>query len=45
MPTAHRQFRYLELRWNRESGWNRFAGNPYSVGRTGDIPQALQAGA
>jgi resuscitation-promoting factor RpfB len=38
---AHRQFRYLELLWNRESGWNRFACNPYS-GAYG-IPQALPA--
>jgi hypothetical protein len=38
---AHWQFRYLELLWNRESGWNRFACNPYS-GAYG-IPQALPA--
>jgi resuscitation-promoting factor RpfB len=38
---AHRQFRYLERLWNRESGWNRFACNPYS-GAYG-IPQALPA--
>ncbi len=38
---AHWQFRYLELLRNRESGWNRFACNPYS-GAYG-IPQALPA--
>ena len=38
---GHRQFRYLELLWDRESGWNRFACNPYS-GAYG-IPQALPA--
>ncbi len=38
---AHRQFRYLDLLWSRESGWNRFACNPYS-GAYG-IPQALPA--
>jgi hypothetical protein len=36
-----RQFRYLDLLWVRESGWNRFACNPYS-GAYG-IPQALPA--
>ena len=38
---AHWQFRYLDLLWIRESGWNRFACNPYS-GAYG-IPQALPA--
>jgi hypothetical protein len=38
---AHWQFRYLNLLWNRESGWNPFATNPYS-GAYG-IPQALPA--
>lgn len=38
---AHWQFRYLNLLWIRESGWNRFATNPYS-GAYG-IPQALPA--
>ncbi|HUY45070.1 MAG TPA: hypothetical protein VMV92_05020 [Streptosporangiaceae bacterium] len=33
------QFRYLNLLWMRESGWNRFAYNPYS-GAYG-IPQAV----
>ena len=38
---AHWQFRYLNLLWSRESGWNPFAKNPYS-GAYG-IPQALPA--
>jgi hypothetical protein len=38
---AHWQFRYLNLLWARESGWNPFATNPYS-GAYG-IPQALPA--
>jgi hypothetical protein len=38
---AHWQFRYLDLLWIRESGWNPFASNPYS-GAYG-IPQALPA--
>ena len=33
------QFRYLNLLWMRESGWNRFASNP-SSGAYG-IPQAM----
>lgn len=33
------QFRYLKLLWDRESGWNRYASNPYS-GAYG-IPQAV----
>ena len=33
------QFRYLNWLWQRESGWNRYASNPYS-GAYG-IPQAL----
>jgi hypothetical protein len=33
------QFHYLDLLWIRESGWNRYASNPYS-GAYG-IPQAL----
>jgi hypothetical protein len=37
--TGHRQYRDLDKLWNRESGWNRFAYNPYS-GAYG-IPQAL----
>jgi hypothetical protein len=35
------QFHYLDLLWIRESGWNRYALNPYS-GAYG-IPQALPA--
>jgi hypothetical protein len=34
-----RQFRYLNWLWERESGWNKYAMNPYS-GAYG-IPQAL----
>jgi hypothetical protein len=36
---SQRQFPYLNWLWNRESGWNKFAENPYS-GAYG-IPQAL----
>ena len=36
---TQRQFPYLNWLWNRESGWNKFAENPYS-GAYG-IPQAL----
>jgi len=36
---ASKQFRYLNWLWQRESGWNRYAMNPYS-GAYG-IPQAL----
>jgi len=36
---AHSQFRYLNLLWTRESGWNRYASNP-SSGAYG-IPQAV----
>jgi hypothetical protein len=36
---ASRQFRYLNRLWERESGWNKYASNPYS-GAYG-IPQAL----
>ena len=35
----HWQFRYLRWLWEHESGWNRYASNPYS-GAYG-IPQAL----
>lgn len=35
------QFRYLNRLWTRESGWNRYARNPYS-GAYG-IPQAVPA--
>ena len=35
----HWQFRYLRRLWEHESGWNRYAANPYS-GAYG-IPQAL----
>ncbi len=35
---SKRQFRYLQLLWNAESGWNVYATNPYS-GAYG-IPQA-----
>jgi hypothetical protein len=35
---GHRQFRYLNRLWARESGWNRYASNP-SSGAYG-IPQA-----
>ena len=34
-----KQFRYLNWLWQRESGWNKYASNPYS-GAYG-IPQAL----
>jgi len=37
--SAARQFKYLNWLWERESGWNRYAYNPYS-GAYG-IPQAL----
>lgn len=33
------QFKYLDRLWSRESGWNRYAANPYS-GAYG-IPQAM----
>jgi len=36
---TRRQFKYLNRLWDRESGWNVFADNPYS-GAYG-IPQAL----
>ena len=36
---TRRQFKYLDRLWDRESGWNVFAENPYS-GAYG-IPQAL----
>jgi hypothetical protein len=36
---SQRQFPYLNWLWNRESGWNKYAENPYS-GAYG-IPQAL----
>jgi hypothetical protein len=36
---TRRQFKYLDRLWDRESGWNVFAQNPYS-GAYG-IPQAL----
>ena len=43
LPNFHwlirRQFRYLNWLWERESGWNKYAYNPYS-GAYG-IPQAL----
>jgi hypothetical protein len=43
LPRFHwlvrRQFRYLNWLWERESGWNKYAYNPYS-GAYG-IPQAL----
>jgi len=43
LPKFHwsvaRQFRYLNWLWQRESGWNKYAYNPYS-GAYG-IPQAL----
>lgn len=35
---GHRQFRYIDWLWGEESGWDRFAYNPYS-GAYG-IPQA-----
>jgi hypothetical protein len=35
----HWQFKYLDLLWTAESGWNRYATNPYS-GAYG-IPQAV----
>jgi hypothetical protein len=34
-----RQFRYLNWLWNRESGWNVYASNPYSAAY--GIPQAV----
>jgi hypothetical protein len=37
--SARRQFRYLNWLWNRESGWNVHASNPYS-GAYG-VPQAV----
>jgi hypothetical protein len=37
--SASKQFTYLNWLWERESGWNRYAQNPYS-GAYG-IPQAL----
>jgi hypothetical protein len=37
--SARRQFRYLNRLWNRESGWNVYATNPYS-GAYG-VPQAV----
>jgi hypothetical protein len=37
--SVRKQFRYLNWLWNRESGWNKYARNPYS-GAYG-IPQAL----
>ena len=37
--SAAKQFTYLNRLWNRESGWNRYASNPYS-GAYG-IPQAV----
>ena len=37
--SVRKQFRYLVWLWNRESGWNKYARNPYS-GAYG-IPQAL----
>ncbi|HEY3033977.1 MAG TPA: hypothetical protein VGJ54_04885 [Streptosporangiaceae bacterium] len=37
--SVRKQFRYLNWLWNRESGWNKYASNPYS-GAYG-IPQAL----
>jgi hypothetical protein len=37
--SASKQFKYLNWLWQRESGWNRYAYNPYS-GAYG-IPQAL----
>lgn len=43
LPTFHwsasKQFKYLSWLWQRESGWNKYASNPYS-GAYG-IPQAL----
>jgi hypothetical protein len=43
LPTFHwsarRQFKFLSWLWERESGWNKYAYNPYS-GAYG-IPQAL----
>jgi hypothetical protein len=36
---SHRQFRYLNWLWNRESGWNVYAENPYSAAY--GIPQAV----
>lgn len=37
--SVRKQFRYLSWLWQRESGWNKYARNPYS-GAYG-IPQAL----
>ncbi len=37
--SASKQFKYLSWLWQRESGWNKYASNPYS-GAYG-IPQAL----
>lgn len=37
--SAGKQYKYLNWLWQRESGWNRYASNPYS-GAYG-IPQAL----
>ena len=37
--SASKQFKYLNWLWERESGWNKYAHNPYS-GAYG-IPQAL----
>lgn len=37
--SVRKQYRYLSRLWDRESGWNRYAYNPYS-GAYG-IPQAL----
>lgn len=39
---GQRQFRYLDRLWSHESGWNRYAANPYS-GAYG-IPQAMPGG-
>lgn len=36
---SRRQFRYLNWLWNRESGWNVYAENPYSAAY--GIPQAV----
>jgi hypothetical protein len=40
--SASKQFKYLSWLWARESGWNKYAQNPYS-GAYG-IPQALPGG-
>lgn len=37
--SSRRQFRYLNWLWNRESGWNVYAENPYSAAY--GIPQAV----